>query len=235
MSDSTSQTARLTLETLVDVLDTLPIPSPFKEAVLAIPKTSLKIMEISQGVRRNKEDAVALTLYISKLTNSTLRPLERIGARQPSPAMQTAMTDFLEALHQVETEMGRWKSQNPWKRIVGYAEDSVVVAAFKEKIEEARRIIDEEISVTTLVSVEDTNAIAMETHGVVEDTHAVLESTSHVVWDTNAIVSDTHVVAENTDNLMVESNAVARATHAGIVGLDSRLEVREIPTVTLQR
>ncbi|KAG8996267.1 hypothetical protein FRB94_008447 [Tulasnella sp. JGI-2019a] len=210
MSESASQTATVTLRTLVDVLDGLPIPPPFKDAVLSIPKISLTIMEISEGVRKNKDDAKELARYIADLTDATFRPLTGVGDRSFSPAMAAAVNDFHEALHQVEIEMLKLASRNLWKRIINYNEDSVTVAAFKDRIEDARRIIQTEISIATLALVEDVNAIVTETHGMVEHT-------AHVV-------SNTNYIASRTQSLVVDTNAVARATHSGVVSLEGRFE-----------
>ncbi|KAG8999777.1 hypothetical protein FRB94_005951 [Tulasnella sp. JGI-2019a] len=221
MSETTSQTVTLALQTLVDVLGALPIPDPFKNAVLLIPTTSLKIMAISQSVKRNKKDSKDLAVYIATLTDATLRPLTGAGARPFSPAMETALKDFHETLHEVEVEMGKLASRNPLKRIVSYNEDLGTIASFKERIENARRIIETEISVATLALVEDINVVVTETHSVVAATALDVLNTRAIVSDTALIASNTQAIVSNTQAVGEDTNAVAKATR---ISIENRFE-----------
>ncbi|KAG8996266.1 hypothetical protein FRB94_008446 [Tulasnella sp. JGI-2019a] len=126
---------------------------------------------MEQGVKRNKKDAKDLALYIANLTDAALRPLTSVGARPFSPAMEAAVTDFHEALRDVEAEMSRLATQTHWKRIVRYIDDTAAVAAFKETIENARRIIKTEIGIATLALVEDTQAMVVDTNVIARATH----------------------------------------------------------------
>ncbi|KAG9030683.1 hypothetical protein FRB95_003644 [Tulasnella sp. JGI-2019a] len=83
----------------------------------------------------------------------------------------------LRALHDVENEMSKLVSRNPWKRIVNYGEDTVTITAFKERIENARRIIQMEIGIATLALVEDVNAVTSNTQAMLVDTSAITKAT----------------------------------------------------------
>ncbi|KAG9026535.1 hypothetical protein FRB95_008706 [Tulasnella sp. JGI-2019a] len=179
MSETASETAKLTLQTLVDVLNALPIPPPFKDATLAILKLSLRIMEISQSVKRNKSDAKDLARYMP------------------------------------------------------YNEDLGTVAGFKERIEDARHIIETEINLATLALVEDINGVVTEMRDTAGTAALAVSNTQAVLSDTAlaAIVTGTHNVAGNTNammsdtqNVVLDTNAVSRATHIGVVSLEHQIE-----------
>ncbi|KAG8994709.1 hypothetical protein FRB94_009687 [Tulasnella sp. JGI-2019a] len=206
-----AETARLVLQTLVDVLGVLPIPGLFKDAALAIPVISLKILDMSQGVKRNRKQAMGLALYIANLTDATLRPLKNVD-RPLGSAMEPAMRDFHKALHDVEVEMHNLASRNPLKRLVSYNEDVLTMNVFKQRIEDARRIIETEISIATLALVEDINATVTETQRIVGITQGLVEDTVNAAIDTQAVVHDTHVVAINTLAAAEDAAVTARDT-----------------------
>ncbi|KAG8991826.1 hypothetical protein FRB95_001517 [Tulasnella sp. JGI-2019a] len=206
-----AETARLVLQTLVDVLGVLPIPGLFKDAALAIPVISLKILDMSQGVKRNRKQAMGLALYIANLTDATLRPLKNVD-RPFGPAMEPAMRDFHKALQDVEVEMHNLASRNPLKRLVSYNEDVLTMNVFKQRIEDARRIIETEISVATLALVEDINATVTETQRIVGITQDLVEDTVNAAIDTQAVVHDTRVVAINTLAAAEDAAVTARDT-----------------------
>lgn len=106
--------ARLALETLSGVLSAVPIPDPLKSAVTAIPTAALQIVAIAevgwtidsedvinidlriQGVKKNKEDARALALYITNLTEATLKPFENIKGDPFDSSLTQGITQFHE-------------------------------------------------------------------------------------------------------------------------------------------
>ncbi|KAG9004155.1 hypothetical protein FRB94_002638 [Tulasnella sp. JGI-2019a] len=162
-------------------------------------------MEISQGVKRNKQDARDLARYVVDLTKATLRPLERVNVKQLifRPEMEPAVNDFHGALQQVEKEMGRLASRNCWKMMVSYNADLWTIAAFEKRIENARRIMDTEIIMVMRALVEETNATTTKTLDVAENI--------------NATATKTLDTAESTQ-------AVAKATYTRVVSVGDHLE-----------
>ncbi|KAG9032408.1 hypothetical protein FRB95_001529 [Tulasnella sp. JGI-2019a] len=210
----TVETVISTLVILVDLLDALPVPDLFKDAAMAIPVIAIRIMQISEGLKRNRRAMKELAFYIADLTNATLRPLEAVGGRPLGPAMEPAMKDFYQALQEVEHHMGYLASRNPWKRFVSYDKDVGSLNRFKDRIEEARRIMTLEISVATLALVGDINAIVTETHQVAEITQAIVEETALVALDTQAAVEEAQAVALKTLDIAEDTATLAMDTLA---------------------
>ncbi|KAG8990677.1 hypothetical protein FRB94_013183 [Tulasnella sp. JGI-2019a] len=168
-----------------------------------------------KGIKRNRGDMKELAFYIAALTNDTLRPLEAVGGCLLGPAMKGAMKDFYQALQEVEHHMGYLASRNPWKRFVSYDKDIGSLNRFKDRIEEARRIMTIEISIATLTLVGHINAFVRETHDIEEITPTIVEDTALIPLEILAIVEDTallaldaHTIMEDNPRVVVEDKAL---------------------------
>ncbi|KAG8991464.1 hypothetical protein FRB93_002805 [Tulasnella sp. JGI-2019a] len=64
------------LQVLFTVVKAVPIPEPFKSAVVGIPDAVLQIITIVETAKGNMEDAKVLALYIATLTDRTIRSLD---------------------------------------------------------------------------------------------------------------------------------------------------------------
>ncbi|KAG8984961.1 hypothetical protein FRB94_004150 [Tulasnella sp. JGI-2019a] len=74
------------------LLTAVPIPEPFKSAVVGIPDAVLEIITIVETAKGNIEDAKVLALYITTITDRTIRSLDLSHATH---ATQCRIHEFL--------------------------------------------------------------------------------------------------------------------------------------------
>ncbi|KAG8850919.1 hypothetical protein FRB96_009552 [Tulasnella sp. 330] len=135
MGAETLQIVRCSLGGLSIVVNALPIPDPFKSAVVGIPDAVLQIIAILETARGNMEDAVALIVYIATVTDKTIRPLDPINA---SPAARKRIEEFLGVLLQIKQGIREIASQKSrWRRIVNYDRDASTITAMKQSVADA--------------------------------------------------------------------------------------------------
>ncbi|KAG8882156.1 hypothetical protein FRB97_008644, partial [Tulasnella sp. 331] len=134
MSDDAYNAVTLALGALAAVLGASPIPDPFKAVTTAIPAIAV--------VKTNKRDARDFALYIGRLTDTTLRPLQDLGRKPINAKMENAVADFHDELTQVALDMGKLTTRSRWRRTAGYGSDPMKIVASKERIRNAVEIID---------------------------------------------------------------------------------------------
>ncbi|KAG9008453.1 hypothetical protein FRB94_013277 [Tulasnella sp. JGI-2019a] len=126
------QSAKASLQILSAVVKAVPIPEPFKSAVIGIPDAVLQIITIVETAKGNMEDANVLVIYISTVTDKTIRSLDLPHA---TPATQNRIREFQEALQQIAKEITTLASRRPlWKRIINYDQDVSTLSALKQKV-----------------------------------------------------------------------------------------------------
>ncbi|KAG9033506.1 hypothetical protein FRB95_014685 [Tulasnella sp. JGI-2019a] len=76
MGADTLQASKASLQALSVILKAVPIPEPFKSAVVGIPDAVLQIITIVETAKGNMEDAQVLAVYIATITDKTIRPLD---------------------------------------------------------------------------------------------------------------------------------------------------------------
>ncbi|KAG8880136.1 hypothetical protein FRB97_001067 [Tulasnella sp. 331] len=148
------QIVKRTLGGLSVIVNALPIPDPFKSAVVGIPDAVLQIITIleansayEQTAKGNMEDAIALTVYIATVTDKTIRPLDPINT---APAAMERIEEFFEVLQQIKKgvrDLASHKSR--WRRIVNYDRDASTLAAMKQSVADAITSIQLETAVAT--------------------------------------------------------------------------------------
>ncbi|KAG8873699.1 hypothetical protein FRB98_008842, partial [Tulasnella sp. 332] len=182
----------MALGSLRMVLNTLPIPDPFKSAVTAVPTIALTLMQVSQAVKTNKKDVREFTLYIGQLTDATLRPLQYVDRRPICPEMENAVAEFHEHVHvhvndgivtlkpfncpfrelkHILKDMEKLTARSRWRRIAGYRSDPIKIVASKQRLQQVVEIIKVGTMLATQATVESTKGAVRELHPVVEATH----------------------------------------------------------------
>ncbi|KAG8882871.1 hypothetical protein FRB97_007590 [Tulasnella sp. 331] len=80
-------------------------------------------------------------------------------------------------LGEVVVSLGKLRSRNLLKRVIGHGDDPLKITAFKEKIKDATSAILLEITLETEVLVEDIHTVVGNTQGVVQEKSPVVEAT----------------------------------------------------------
>ncbi|KAG8996521.1 hypothetical protein FRB94_008221 [Tulasnella sp. JGI-2019a] len=134
MSTDTLQTAKVGLQILSTILNAVPIPEPFRSAVVGIPDAALKIITIVECTKGNVEDAKALAIYIATIIDRTTRPLDLCHV---TPATQNRIQEFQDALRQIMEEITVLASRRSLRRwIVNYDRDASKLGALKQRVAE---------------------------------------------------------------------------------------------------
>ncbi|KAG9008429.1 hypothetical protein FRB94_013253 [Tulasnella sp. JGI-2019a] len=153
MGADTLQSAKASLRILSAVVKAVPIPEPFKSAVVGIPDAVLQIITIVETTKGNMEDAKVLVTYISTVTDKAIRSLDLPRA---TPATQHRIREFQEALRQIVEEIATLASRRPlWKRIVNYDRDASTLSGLKQKVVDVITGIQLETVVATGHEVDD--------------------------------------------------------------------------------
>ncbi|KAG8989287.1 hypothetical protein FRB94_014531 [Tulasnella sp. JGI-2019a] len=147
MGADTLQTAKASLQVLSAIVKAVPIPEPFKSAVVGIPDAVLQIITIIETAKGNMEDAKVLTLYIATITGRTIRSLDLSHA---TPATQRRIHEFQDALRQITGEitvLASWRPLRKW--IINYDRDAATLSALKQKVTDVITGIQLETVVST--------------------------------------------------------------------------------------
>ncbi|KAG9029991.1 hypothetical protein FRB95_004637 [Tulasnella sp. JGI-2019a] len=132
MGADTLQTVIAILQVLFTVVKAVPIPEPFKSAVVGIPDAVLQIITIVETAKGNMEDAKVLALYIATLTDRSIRSLD---LSHMTPATQRRIHEFHCALGQIKEEITTLASRRPLRKwIINYDRDASKLAALKQKL-----------------------------------------------------------------------------------------------------
>ncbi|KAG8845735.1 hypothetical protein FRB96_002273 [Tulasnella sp. 330] len=145
MSAQRLQIGKRTLESLSIILNAVPIPDPFKSAVVGIPDAVLKIISILETAKGNLEDAKELVVYIAIVTDHALRPF---GSPNASLAAEPPIKEFLQVLQDIQEDIRKIASQKSrWKRFVNYDRDASTLTGLKQKVANAITCIQLETTV----------------------------------------------------------------------------------------
>ncbi|KAG8871901.1 hypothetical protein FRB97_008221 [Tulasnella sp. 331] len=132
MGADTLQIVKRTLEGLSIVVSAVPIPEPFKSAVVGIPDAVLKMITVVETAKGNLEDAKALVVYVANVVDETVRPL---APSHDTPATRERVEKLNTLLVQITAELQALTTKRPrWKRIVNYEGDAVKLAEMKQKV-----------------------------------------------------------------------------------------------------
>ncbi|KAG9007037.1 hypothetical protein FRB94_014701 [Tulasnella sp. JGI-2019a] len=129
------QTAKASLQVLSAIVKAVPIPEPFKSAVVGIPDAVLQIITIIESAKGNMEDAKVLVLYIATITDRTIRPLD---LSHLTPTTQNRIHEFQETLKQITEDITTLASQRPLRKwIINYDRDASTLSGLKQKVTDA--------------------------------------------------------------------------------------------------
>ncbi|KAG8993964.1 hypothetical protein FRB94_010242 [Tulasnella sp. JGI-2019a] len=147
MGADTLQNAKTSLQVLSTIIKAVPIPEPFKSAVVGIPDAVLQIISIVDTAKGNIEDAKVLVLYIATITDKTIRPLDLLRV---TPATQNRILEFQEALQQITEEVSTIASRRSFRKwIVNYDRDASTLKALKQRVTDVITGIQLETAVAT--------------------------------------------------------------------------------------
>ncbi|KAG8993391.1 hypothetical protein FRB93_002004 [Tulasnella sp. JGI-2019a] len=147
MGADTLQASKASLQVLSTIVKAVPIPEPFKSAVVGIPDAVLQIIAIVETAKGNMEDAQMLALYIATITDRTIRPLD---LPRVTPATQNRIHKFQETLCQITEEitiLASGRSLRKW--VFNYDRDASKLGALKQRVVDAVTGIQLETVVTT--------------------------------------------------------------------------------------
>ncbi|KAG8990922.1 hypothetical protein FRB94_013017 [Tulasnella sp. JGI-2019a] len=128
---------RLSLTALSIGLRASPIPEPFKAAVSGIPEVVLQIIAIVEAVKGNTDDARDLALYIGKVTETAVRPLQGMPSDFSHPPLEEGLDAFRETLKLVREEINALLTLSRAARILHYRSNAIKVATMKQRVRDA--------------------------------------------------------------------------------------------------
>ncbi|KAG9003364.1 hypothetical protein FRB94_003187 [Tulasnella sp. JGI-2019a] len=132
MGADTLQSAKASLQILSALVKAVPIPEPFKSAVVVIPDAVLQIITIVETAKGNMEDAIVLATYITTITDKTIRSLD---LPRITLVTQYRIREFQEALQQIAEEITTLASRRSLRKwIVNYDRDASTLSALKQKV-----------------------------------------------------------------------------------------------------
>ncbi|KAG8993962.1 hypothetical protein FRB94_010240 [Tulasnella sp. JGI-2019a] len=132
MGADTLQHAKASLQVLSTIVKAVPIPEPFKSAVIGIPDAVLQVISIVESAKGNMEDAKVLVLYIATITDRTIRSLD---LPRVTPATQNRICEFQEALRQITEEISALTSRRALRKwLINYDRDASTLSAAKQKV-----------------------------------------------------------------------------------------------------
>ncbi|KAG8983645.1 hypothetical protein FRB94_005426, partial [Tulasnella sp. JGI-2019a] len=132
MGADTLQTAKASLQVLSAFVKAVPVPEPFKSAVVGIPDAVLEIITIVETAKGNMEDAKVLALYITTITDRTIRSLDLSHATH---ATQYRIHEFLGALGKISEDIKTIATNRPLRKwIINYDRDASTLSALKQKV-----------------------------------------------------------------------------------------------------
>ncbi|KAG8993501.1 hypothetical protein FRB94_013251 [Tulasnella sp. JGI-2019a] len=133
MGADTLQSTKASLQILSAVVKAVPIPEPFKSAVVGIPDAVLQIIKIVETAQGNTEDAKVLAVFISTITDKTIRSLDLPHA---TATTQNRVREFREALQQIGEEIATLTSRRPLRKWINYDRDASTLSTLKQKVVE---------------------------------------------------------------------------------------------------
>ncbi|KAG8981296.1 hypothetical protein FRB93_008749 [Tulasnella sp. JGI-2019a] len=152
MGADTLQAAKASLQILSALVKGVPIPEPFKSAVVGIPDAVLQIITIVETAKGNMEDAKVLALYIATIADRTIRPLDLLCV---TPTTQNRIHEFQKTLRQIMDEittLASGRSLRKW--IFNYDRDASKLSTLKQGVVDAVTSIQLEAVVATGCQVE---------------------------------------------------------------------------------
>ncbi|KAG8979717.1 hypothetical protein FRB94_011912 [Tulasnella sp. JGI-2019a] len=183
MGVDTLQIAKASLQGLSIITNAVPIPEPFKSAVVGIPDAVLLIITIIETAKGNMGDAKALAAYITAITDKTIRSLD---LPHTTPATQNRIREFQEALLQIAEEIKILASRRPlWKRVVNYDRDASTLSALKQKIVDI--IIGIQLE-TVVATSHEVDVISRKQDSVHADQQAIIQQLDLVYQEQQALI-----------------------------------------------
>ncbi|KAG8993393.1 hypothetical protein FRB93_002006 [Tulasnella sp. JGI-2019a] len=177
MGGDTLQAAKASLQVLSTIVKAVPIPEPFKSAVVGIPDAILQIIAIVEVAKGNMEDTQVLALYIATVTDRTIRPLD---LPRVTPTTQNRIREFQETPRQITDEitiLASGRSLRKW--VFNYDRDASKLGALKQRVVDAITGIQLETVVTTGHQVdimhEDQQAIIQKQDLAYQDRQAIIQ------------------------------------------------------------
>ncbi|KAG8993525.1 hypothetical protein FRB94_013276 [Tulasnella sp. JGI-2019a] len=131
MGLDTLRSAKASLQILSAFVKAVPIPEPFKSAVVGIPDAVLQIISIVETAKGNTEDAKVLATYISTITDKTICSLDLPHA---TPATQNRISEFHKTLQQIVEEIATIASRRPLQKWINYDRDASTLSSLKQKV-----------------------------------------------------------------------------------------------------
>ncbi|KAG8844904.1 hypothetical protein FRB96_002793 [Tulasnella sp. 330] len=197
MSADALQIAKGTLGGLSIVMSALPIPEPFKSAVVGIPDAVLKMIAVVETARGNLEDAKALVVYVTNLVETAIHPLtpshdtpatrERVERFHAYVFCSAHAEDRIlihscepSLLREIITELeGLTAKRSRWKRIFNYEGDAKQLGTMKQKVVEGIAWIQLVTVVTTGREVE----LITQTQGNIYEAQRLLSREQDIAFE----------------------------------------------------
>ncbi|KAG8997237.1 hypothetical protein FRB94_007808 [Tulasnella sp. JGI-2019a] len=211
MGADSLQTAKASLQILPTLVKAVPIPEPFKSAVIGIPDAVLQIITIVETAKGNMEDAKVLALYIATIIDRTIRPLD---LQCVTPATQNRIQEFQKTLRQITDEITILTSERSLrKRIFSYDRDASKLSALKQRVVDAVTGIQLETVVTAGHQVEvmnrkqdstrdDQQVMARKQELAYQDQQAIIQKQDLAYQDQQAILQKQELVYKEQQTII---------------------------------
>ncbi|KAG9030103.1 hypothetical protein FRB95_004343 [Tulasnella sp. JGI-2019a] len=140
--------AKQALQLLSTVLHDAPIPCLFQSSVTVIPDIALQIIEIVDAVEAYVDDAKSLAVYITTVTDKTMRPFEtRPDPVERSPDTQMRLQEYQGMLEKIKGEIKTSMLQRLGSRILNYDSDASKLVGMKQSVDEAMNQLQTAVTV----------------------------------------------------------------------------------------
>ncbi|KAG8870500.1 hypothetical protein FRB97_009719, partial [Tulasnella sp. 331] len=190
MSAQRLQIGKRTLESLSIILNAVPIPDPFKSAVVGIPDAVLKIIQILETAKGNLEDAKELVVYIAIVTDHALRPF---GSPNASLAAEPPIKEFLQVLQEIQEDIRKIASQKSrWKRFVNYDRDASTLTGLKQKVANA----------ITCIQLETTVAIGQKQDDMLEEQRLITGNQAQLLEFVKSMIAKQDILYEGQQRMI---------------------------------
>ncbi|KAG8987973.1 hypothetical protein FRB93_004341 [Tulasnella sp. JGI-2019a] len=228
MGADSLQTAKASLQILPTLVKAVPIPEPFKSAVIGIPDAVLQIITIVETAKGNMEDAKVLALYIATIIDRTIRPLD---LQCVTPATQNRIQEFQKTLRQITDEITILTSERSLrKRIFSYDRDASKLSALKQMVVDAVTGIQLETVVTAGHQVEVMNRKQDSTRDdqqqelAYQDQQAIIQKQDLAYQDQQAILQKQELVYKEQQTI-IQRQDLAYQEQQGLIRKQQDAEI----------
>ncbi|KAG9000532.1 hypothetical protein FRB94_005382 [Tulasnella sp. JGI-2019a] len=202
MATDTLQVAKASLQVLSTIVKAVPIPEPFKSAVVGIPDAVLQIIAIVETAKGNMEDAQVLALYIATITDRSIRPLD---LPRVTPATQNRIHEFHETLRQITEEiavLASGRSLRKW--IFSYDRDASKLGAWKQRVVDA----------VTGIQLETVVATGHQVDIISQDQQAIIQKQELIYQDQQAIIQKQELIYQEQQGLIRKQQEAGLSNHS---------------------